>query len=142
MAPLDARRVLRIAWLAAACAPTASARAQAPPLPPVAEVPAEPAPDPTRGWGTGTRGIELQIRGGAMVPGGASPVLAPDLYGSAHLSGDPTGDILRGKVSPYGVDAFGLLAAAGYRPAPWLSAGVFFAYASFPAQGAAGSGDY
>jgi hypothetical protein len=100
------------------------------------------APAPSAWERLGLRGLEVQVRGGIMLPSGPSPVQAPNLYGMAQSSGDPTGDILRGKESPYGPDVFGISVALGYRFFPWLSAGAFFTYASFAANDGTDTGDY
>jgi hypothetical protein len=90
----------------------------------------------------GLHGIEVSVRLGFMLPDGSSPVQAPNLYGSSTASGDPTGDILRGKESPYGLEPLGIVVAAGYRFFPWLSVGAFFSYASFDALDGTDTGDY
>jgi hypothetical protein len=75
-----------------------------------------------------------------MLPNSASPVKAPNLY--APITGDATGDILRGKESPYGPDLFAVSVALGYRFLPWLSAGLSFSYAMFNVNDGTDSGDY
>jgi hypothetical protein len=98
---------------------------------------------PSSAWDRlGLHGIEVSIRGGFMLPDGASPVQAPNLYGASTVSGDPTGDILRGTEHPYGLEPFGLAVTAGYRFLPWLSVGVFFTYASFDSLDGTDTGDY
>jgi hypothetical protein len=120
----------------------ASSRAQTTPrqeepVPQRATLPAASA------WETrGLLGVEAQIRGAMMFPSSASPVQAPGLYSGLNVAGDPTGDILRGRESPYGIEPFGFGATAGYRFLPWLSAGVFFSYATFQANDGTDSGDY
>jgi hypothetical protein len=90
----------------------------------------------------GLHGIEVSVRGGFMLPDGASPVQAPNLYPGTTVSGDPTGDILRGTEHPYGLEPFGLVLAVGYRFFPWLSLGVSFSYASFDSLDGTDTGDY
>jgi len=98
---------------------------------------------PASAWDrAGLQGIEVEIRGGFMLPDGSSPVLAPNLYASSTASGDPTGDILRGTEHPYGLEPLGVVATVGYRFFPWLSAGAFFSYASFEANDGTDNGDY
>lgn len=101
------------------------------------------AQEPTSAWErAGLSGLEVEVRGGFMLPDGASPVLAPGLYASSMATGNPTGDILRGTERPYGLEPFGLVASVGYRFLPWLSVGAFFSYASFSALDGTDSGDY
>jgi hypothetical protein len=98
---------------------------------------------PASAWDhAGLHGIEVAVRGGFMLPDGASPVQAPNLYASSMASGDPTGDILRGTERPYGLEPLGLVVAVGYRFLPWLSAGAFFSYASFSSLDGTDNGDY
>jgi hypothetical protein len=94
---------------------------------------------PASSWDRfGLRGIEVEVRGGFMLPDGVSPVLAPNLYPSQGA----VGDILGGSEHPYGADPFGLVGTVGYRFLPWLSVGAFFSYASFSALDGTDSGDY
>ena len=83
-------------------------------------------------------GIEVSVRLGFMLADGASPVQAPNLY-PRPIS---VGDILSGRVSPYGLEPLGLVVSAGYRLLPWLSVGAFFSYASFQANDGLDAGDY
>jgi len=76
-----------------------------------------------------------------MLPDGASPVQAPTLL-SQTVTGDATGDILRGTEKPYGLEPLGLVVTAGYRLFPWLSVGAFFTYASFDSLDGTDTGDY
>src|SRR5580704_1414115 len=112
------RRLATLLSFALSLIPVA-ARAQvaspgsAPPQPVAPAPPAAPLPSV---WERiGLHGVEIQIRGGVMLPNSASPVQARNLYPSFMGSGDPTGDILEGKESPYGPDPFGITVAAGYR---------------------------
>jgi hypothetical protein len=98
-------------------------------------------PQPSAWERLGQRGIEVQVRGGVVLPDSSSPVLAPSLYPSS-ITGDPTGDILAGRESPYGPDPFGITLALGYRFFPWLSAGAVFSYAKFMAKDGTDTGDY
>lgn len=81
-----------------------------------------------------------------MLPDAASPVLDPGLYsGKGPVNAGPggvTGNILLGSESPYSYDPFGFEATGGYRFLPWLSAGVFFNYASYQVNDGTDSGDY
>jgi hypothetical protein len=132
---------------------TRSAAAQVGPgstLPPerpyrVETAPSFEAPPQTSAWDRlGHRGVEVLVSGGVMLPNSGSPVLAPNLYVGQNggVTGDPTGDILEGKESPYGPDPFGLHVAVGYRFFSWLSAGAFFSYAKFIAKDGTDTGDY
>jgi hypothetical protein len=124
------------------------ARAQVSPTDPNAPertyfVPQQSAPQaPSSAWErVGLRGIEVQVRAGIMLPNSSSPVQAPTLY-TTPIYGDPTGDILKGKESPYGPDVLGVSVALGYRIWPWLSVGALFSYASFQPQDGTDTGDY
>lgn len=105
---------------------------------------APPAPPPTpASWEEkGVRGIEVQVRFGLMAPNSSSPVRSPSLYPTLSIPGDPTGDILEGKESPYAPTPFGVTVALGYRFLPWLSAGASFSYASFWVNDGTDTGDY
>jgi hypothetical protein len=101
------------------------------------------APPPPSAWRTvGVTGFEVSIRGGFMLPNGASPVQAPNFYNGVNVPGDAVGDILRGTEHPYGLEPFGLVVTAGYRFFPWLSAGLTFTYASFDSLDGTDTGDY
>ncbi len=95
-------------------------------------------PPPSAWDRVGLHGFEVQVRLGFMLPDGSSPVQAP------HIYPDPlaVGDILAGKVSPYGLEPLGIVVTAGYRLTPWLSVGGFFTYASFDSLQGTDTGDY
>src|SRR5579871_2282059 len=140
-------RLLFIASVAAACVAlaTPAARAQGQPLTP--PTPQESfyrraAEPPASAWDSaGFLGLEVEARGGFMFPESGSPVLAPNLYPSS-IAGNATGDILEGRESPYAYDPFAVSFAVGYRFLPFLSAGVFFDYASFQVKDGTDTGDY
>ncbi|HEY3819101.1 MAG TPA: hypothetical protein VGL81_18155 [Polyangiaceae bacterium] len=135
-----------------------------PPAPPSPSATTAPAPPPPklepewtpRGYATpraaqpatsawdrlGLHGIEVEVRLGFMLPDGSSPVQAPNLYPSSTVTGDPTGDILRGTEHPYGLEPLGIVVTAGYRLLPSLSLGAFFSYASFDSLDGTDTGDY
>jgi hypothetical protein len=130
--------------------PTPVTPTPGPPTPPVSEswtargysTPRAAQP-PASAWDRlGLHGFEVQVRLGFMLPDSASPVQAPNLYAGSTVSGDPTGDILRGTEHPYGLEPLGIVVAAGYRLFPWLSVGAFFSYASFDSLDGTDTGDY
>jgi hypothetical protein len=88
----------------------------------------------------GLLGFEFEARGGLMLPESASPITAPNLFPNTQGSGNPTGDILNGAISPYTYDPFALALAAGYRFLPFLSAGLFFDFGSFQVNGGCDTG--
>jgi hypothetical protein len=101
------------------------------------------AQPPASAWDRiGLHGIEVQVRLGFMLPDGSSPVQAPNLYPNTTVTGDPTGDILRGTEHPYGLEPLGIVVTAGYRLFPWLSLGAFFSYASYDSLDGTDTGDY
>ena len=90
---------------------------------------------------SGLLGVELELRGGVLVPDSSSPITAPGIYPASK--NDPTGDILRGRIQPFGPDPFAFAGTLGYRFLPFLSAGVSFDYATFDSIGQdPGTGDY
>jgi hypothetical protein len=102
-----------------------------------------PAPAPPPSWGErGQRGIEVEVRLGAMMPNTGSPVRSSNLYPGNMVVGDPTGDILEGKESPYGPALPGVAVTLGYRFLPFLSAGVSFSYGNFFVNDGTDTGDY
>jgi hypothetical protein len=104
--------------------------------------PRAPQP-PASAWDRlGMHGFEVSVRGGFMLPDSSSPVQAPNLYNGSTVSGDPVGDILRGRENPYGLEPLGIVITAGYRFFPWLSVGAFFTYASFDSLDGTDTGDY
>jgi hypothetical protein len=78
-----------------------------------------------------------------MLPMAGSPVRSSNLYPSPMpVPGDPTGDILEGKESPYGPALPGVAFTVGYRFLPWLSAGASFSYGNFFVNDGTDTGDY
>ncbi len=82
-----------------------------------------------------------------MVPNAGSPVRSSNLYPAnmyapGTTGGDPTGDILEGKESPYGPALPGFGVTVGYRFLPWLSAGASFSYGNFFVNDGTDTGDY
>jgi hypothetical protein len=77
-----------------------------------------------------------------MFPNAGSPVRSSNLYPGNMIGGDPTGDILTGKESPYGPALPGLAVTLGYRFVPWLSAGASFSYGNFFVNDGTDTGDY
>jgi hypothetical protein len=76
-----------------------------------------------------------------MVPNAGSPVRSSNLYPGNMIGGDPTGDILEGKESPYGPALPGVAFTLGYRFLPWLSAGASFSYGNFFVTDGTDTGD-
>jgi hypothetical protein len=64
------------------------------------------------------------------------------LYPGNMIGGDPTGDVLEGKESPYGPALPGVAVTLGYRFVPWLSAGASFSYGNFFVNDRTDTGDY
>jgi hypothetical protein len=77
-----------------------------------------------------------------MVPNAGSPVQSSNLYPGNTVGGDPTGDILEGKESPYGPGVPSVAVTLGYRFLPWLSAGASFSYGNFWVNDGTDNGDY
>lgn len=104
------------------------------------------APDaPDESWlVSGLLGVEIELRGGVLVPDSSSAITAPGIYPSSYVSpgSDPTGDILRGRIQPFGPDPFAVGGTVGYRFLPFLSAGASFDYATFDSIGQDQNGDY
>lgn len=88
----------------------------------------------------GFLGFEFEAHGGIMLPDSSSPVTAPNLLTGGPGAGGGTGDILNGAISPYSYDPFAIGLAGGYRFLPFLSAGLYFNYATFQVNGGCDAG--
>lgn len=83
----------------------------------------------------GLLGLEIEARGGFMLPESSSPITAPGILPGGNAQGAPTGYLLYGTMTPYSYDPFAVAVAAGYRIRPFVSAGLFFDYGTFQING-------